>query len=160
MVLLRGDVASDAGARPRDCESARAAGLAESFVLDWLSRPGAAAESFARDCVSRASDVAFFATPPWCEHAPRPAFDVVPSLHSTCAASFFDLDFASAATGTNPKHRAANKAFVRMDLMGTSLSKAAQRSQRTRATDERVVARLRSKREHLPGYPTSKCLNY
>src|SRR5207302_2803899 len=70
-------------------------------------------------------------------------------------ASFFDLDFASAATGTNPKHRAANKAFVRMDLMGTSLSKAAQRSQRTRATDERVVARLRSKREHLPGYPTS-----
>ena len=32
--------------------------------------------------------IAVLATPPWCEHAPRPFFAVVPSLHVTCASSF------------------------------------------------------------------------
>jgi hypothetical protein len=37
------------------------------------------------------------ATPPWCEQAPRPAFDVVPSLHVTGACAIAIVGAATAS---------------------------------------------------------------
>jgi hypothetical protein len=57
---------------------------------------GAAAFSF---CAG-AADSAFFCTPPWPRHAPRPPFDIEPSLHVTCPAS---AAIPGADDRTNPR---------------------------------------------------------
>ena len=69
------------------------------------------AEAAAGDELDVADDaVALLFTPPWCEHAPLPAFDVEPSLHVTVAVVAVACAFSVIGEA---KHAAATTAVMR-----------------------------------------------